>query len=140
MGNATACRYTPQRLLQMMGLKAACLTMAFCIVGCAGVQRERPTANTLAECLNGQYCKARGPFKVTSDGHAYIGVLELSDGCLNVSIPDGTAKELFQKEASLRTVDGRIFNYFSGDTLFEQRVNGRRIGQGLCGSKFLFVK
>jgi hypothetical protein len=30
--------------------------------------------------------------------------------------------------------------YASGDQVFEQRVNGRKIGRGRCGDAFLFVK
>lgn len=77
---------------------------------------------------------------MSSDGHGFIAVLELPDGCMNVSIPDGEAKRLLGKEPQTRTVSGTILPYATGDLVLELRVNGRKVGRGLCGEEFLFVK
>lgn len=117
----------------------ASFVFASCLVGCEHGLGNQRVAASLAECLSQQTCTVTGPFRVSSDGHGYVGILELPDGCLNVSIPEGKAKALFLRPPEVRTFRGRLFPYSVGDTVFEHRINGRKIGMGLCGESFLFV-
>ena len=77
---------------------------------------------------------------MSSDGHGFIGKLTTRDGCLNVSVPDREAKRLLGKEPAQRTFKGDVLPYPTGDDVFDVRVNGRKIGRGLCGDDFLFVR
>lgn len=77
---------------------------------------------------------------MSSDGHGFIGVLHLSDGkCVNVSMPLGESKALLGKPMSVRTVSGAYlpFVYDSESVIL---VDGRRIGLGVCGSYYIYVK
>jgi hypothetical protein len=77
---------------------------------------------------------------MSTDGHGYIGSLELPNGrCLNVSLPDKLSKTLIYKPSKRVVVTGRLLPYVRENGLIV-RVNGRNIGQGTCGNKYLFVK
>jgi hypothetical protein len=92
------------------------------------------------ECRASRTCVFSGTFVMSSDGHGFIGQLTTPSGCLNVSIPDREARRLLRREPSPRKFSGRILPYAMSDDVFEQRVNGRKIGRGQCGDEFLFVK
>jgi hypothetical protein len=78
--------------------------------------------------------------EMSNDGHAYIGILKLSDGtCVNVSLPDRQSRRLMNLPAREMTVAGRVWPFVYEDALIEVRVNGRQIGYGNCGRSYVFV-
>lgn len=77
---------------------------------------------------------------MSTDGHGFIGRLALKDGtCLNVSLPDELSEQLINREPTMKTVTGRMFPYVKESDILVT-LNGRRIGEGLCGSNYLFVR
>ncbi len=78
---------------------------------------------------------------MSNDGHGYIGRLELADGsCVNVSLPDRQSKILSLGPDKKMVLRGYVLPYVHDDAFIEYRVNGRSVGFGLCGEKFVFVK
>jgi len=75
---------------------------------------------------------------MSSDGHAFIGILTFNDGtCINVSLPNSESRELYRKPARVRTVTGRTYPFVFADE--EIRVGGRKVGLGRCGPYYIFV-
>ncbi len=109
------------------------------IIALAALALTNPAPAALARCIAAD-CAVRGAFTISSDGHGFIGILQMADGCINVSVPDREAKRLLGKAPVTRTFRGRVAAYAMGDDIFEERMNGRRIGRGLCGDQFLFVR
>ena len=78
---------------------------------------------------------------MSSDGHAYIGILTLNDGrCINVSLPERQSQRLLNKPEQQTTIVGQVFSFPHDDDALGVQINGRAIGYGLCGDKFVFVK
>jgi hypothetical protein len=97
-------------------------------------------ALTAADCDVARYCAATGTLRMSSDGHAYIGVLRLDDGsCINVSLPEDRSWDLYGETPRRMSVAGRslAFPQVEGGSGFS--VSGRPVGYGTCGW-FLFVK
>lgn len=98
------------------------------------------TMAPLDGCDRERSCVVSGLLTMSGDGHGFIGKLTTPNGCLNVSIPDREARRLLGQEPIERTIRGRLLPYVGEEDIVEQRVNGRKIGRGLCGDAFLFVK
>lgn len=85
-------------------------------------------------------CVVSGNLEMSSDGHAFIGILHLDGGgCLNVSLPDKQSRKLLGKAAARKTLTGSLYGY-PDESIDEFRINKRNIGFGLCGNKILYVK
>jgi hypothetical protein len=101
---------------------------------------EVNTMSSYSGCARGRDCTASGMLTMSSDGHGFIGKLELENGtCLNVSLPVEVSRELLGQEPRQMTVVGRIYRYVHEYQTFVL-VDGRRIGEGLCGDYYLFVQ
>lgn len=111
------------------------LTLAACIHG------SEPAQARNKQCVSGEECKVSGLLTMSTDGHGYIGKLDVGGGkCLNVSIPDGDSKKLITRKAAQKaTLTGRWLPYVKEFGL-AVTVNGRTIGEGLCGDHYLFVR
>lgn len=109
------------------------------LVSCATVpELELMTAE---QCARAEICGVRGLLEMSSDGHAYIGRLQLDDGsCVNVSFAERQSRRLSEQPAQVRTITGKVFPYVYENTFIEYRVNGRLIGYGQCGRYFVFVR
>jgi len=75
--------------------------------------------------------------------HAPTVQLDLGNGrCINVSLPPRRWEELRQRGPTEMTVRGTVYREPAGgngeETVLE--INGRRIGYGLCGRFFVFVR
>lgn len=98
------------------------------------------SAEQKKECLSGDPCKVSGLLTMSTDGHGYIGKLDVGNGkCLNVSLPDATSRKTIYKPARSVTLRGRWLPYVKQENI-QARVNGRTVGEGLCGDHYLFVK
>jgi hypothetical protein len=96
---------------------------------------------TAEQCMRAEICKVHGLLEIANDGHAYIDKLRLEDGsCVDVSLPERESRRLSGKPAQMRTITGIVLPYVWENTLIEHRVNGRKIGYGLCGNRFVFVR
>lgn len=92
------------------------------------------------ECKSGEDCTVEGDLTITTDGHGYIGKLDMENGdCLNVSLPDAVSEEHIYKNPTKMKLTGRWLPYVKQNGLVVT-VNGRKIGEGLCGDHYLFVR
>jgi len=67
--------------------------------------------------------------------------LSFRDGtCMNVSLPPALSKELSDQPPRPMTVRGPVlqFPFVAGASGF--KVNGREVGYGNCGPRFIFVE
>jgi hypothetical protein len=96
---------------------------------------------TRDQCVNASACSIEGVLTMSSDGHAFIGVLTLDDkSCINVSLPEKRSEYLLGKSGKLTVISGLVVSFPHADDAMEFAINGRRVGYGLCGDKFVFVK
>lgn len=112
---------------------------AIALVSCKTTPQQPPM--TAAECQAASRCVAEGMLEMSTDGHAYIGILRMADGaCINVSLPERESEKLFGKKPVQRMVAGGVFPFpFSDEEMFSWKVNGRKIGFGTCGAHYIFV-
>lgn len=71
-----------------------------------------------------------------------MGRLDLPDGrCISLSLPESEIASLRQNGPRLMAVSGRVY----GDPSTDQEIGwleieGRRVGLGLCGKFFVFIR
>ena len=110
------------------------------VVGCAG--SPSVAAMSYEECAASRHCTVSGAVSAQPAEYAWMGRLELPDGrCVSVSLPASEIDTLQRDGPRHMTVSGRVY----GDPSMDQEVawleiEGRRIGLGLCGSFFVFVR
>ena len=92
------------------------------------------------DCAVGEDCTVTGSLVMSSDGHGYIGRLTLPDGkCVNISLPDEESKRIMGAPPANASFTGRALPYVRDSSLVPL-INGRRVGMGLCGDFYIFVK
>lgn len=123
-------------------MKISNLIFSFCIfalVACAYSNVKQAT--TASECEDVSNCKVSGVLEMKSDGHGFIGYLQLSDGtCVNVSLPEGLSKSLVDKPPVMMEVQGPVLPFPNDIDVIGFEVNGRRVGFGNCGNFYIFVR
>ena len=91
-------------------------------------------------CVVGEDCTVTGSIAMTSDGHGFIGKLTLPDGkCVNVSLSDEESRRMTGAAPKEGSFTGRALPYVRDPSLVPL-INGRRVGMGLCGDFYVFVK
>lgn len=96
---------------------------------------------TIEACSAAETCRLSGLLTMSSDGHGFIGELEVADGkCVNVSLPVDVSKELINQPPQRMSVKGRPIGFPSGLDISHFTVDRRRVGFGSCGDFFVFVE
>lgn len=109
------------------------------IVGCTS--HETKLNMTAQQCEEAKKCKVSGSLAIKSDGHGFIGELSLEDGsCIDVSVPNNFSERYRDQPAQMLQLEGPVFPYPNGEDIIELKINGRKIGVGLCGNFYVFVK
>jgi hypothetical protein len=86
---------------------------------------------TAAECENAAICSASGLLTMSSDGHGFIGTLQLTGGdCINVSLPVSRSKKFLGAPPTAMSIRGRVLPFPFGEDILNFRINGRPIGFG----------
>jgi hypothetical protein len=109
-------------------------------VGCASSPTVAPMS--YEECAASRHCTVSGTVSAQPAEHAWMGRLELPEGrCVSLSLPESEIAALQRDGPRIMTVSGRVY----GDPSTDQEVawleiEGRRVGLGLCGNFFVFVR
>lgn len=122
--------------LPLFGLTVAGLTMP---TGCTHAKQSPMSYKT---CAAAKVCTVRGVASAKSAEHAWMARLELPDGqCISVSLPDTELNRLRQDGPKEMSITGRVYGDPSASTeIAFMKVEGRKIGLGLCGDFFVFVR
>ncbi|HWL95566.1 MAG TPA: hypothetical protein VNT79_18755 [Phycisphaerae bacterium] len=105
--------------------------------------RAAPRAMTYEGCAASRVCVVHGIATVRLAEHAPTAQLSLGNGrCVNVSLAPQRLEELRRRGPTEMTVTGTVYwepsTTGGEETVLE--INGRRIGYGLCGRFFVYVR
>jgi len=108
-----------------------------------GCLSATPGPMTYEGCAASKVCVVHGIATARLAEHAPTVQLDLPTGrCINVSMPRQRWEALRNRGPTAITVSGTVYREPSadngGETVLE--INGRRIGYGLCGRFFVFVR
>ena len=98
---------------------------------------------TYERCAASRVCVVRGIATARLAEHAPTAQLDLGNGrCINVSLPPERLEELRRRGPTEMTITGAVYWEPSGSGGEESvlEINGRRIGYGLCGRFFVYVR
>ena len=127
------------RVMSRLTIATSGFLTTLVLAGCATT--PPPTvAKTAADCEEVADCKVEGLLGMSSDGHGFIGIVRLDDGsCVNVSLPEARSKALLGQPARHVTLTGKVVFFPRAPDILSFRVNGRKVGYGICGAHFVFV-
>ena len=110
------------------------------LMGCA-TEPPPTVAKTGADCEEATVCKVEGLLEMSSDGHGWIGIVRLDDGsCVNVSLPEARSRSLLGRPAQHVMLSGKVVYFPRGPDILSFTVSGRKVGYGICGAHFVFVR
>jgi|LauGreDrversion4_2_1035121.scaffolds.fasta_scaffold01482_22 hypothetical protein len=98
---------------------------------------------TVDECYSSDFCTFRGRPVAKYGEYGKVVEIFTSDGkCINASFPEKKWNALRKNPKNSMTIQGNVFTEpeAEGPESVIIEINGRRIGLGRCGNKFVFVE